>query len=277
MCFANWRLKFHGLSRVVQHPSACLGQKCRRFLGLKSDHLVMKKQNLWIKKCCLVVSNLVHIFIPSNGTMVPFDLYIVQPSWKQQAEKIRACEVLRESCSRHKTSILARFVFFSAADWPAALRRADFVAMEIPVKCRSYCSEQNVINPVTILWWYDIIWYYTVDKSRLHHAPSGFLWVLIHIPRRNAVVCPTYLCLLRWLPRCSRHCTGAVAANATMLRRSHRSWSTHSKRGRGICASHSETWSCQELPGLAMPGVSFGRSNKVWTELWKLIASSNCI
>ena len=48
ICFANWRLKFHGLSRV-QHPSACLGQKCRRFLGLKSDHLVMKKQNLWIK------------------------------------------------------------------------------------------------------------------------------------------------------------------------------------------------------------------------------------
>jgi hypothetical protein len=45
ICFANWRLKFHGLSRV-QHPSACLGQKCRRFLGLKSDHLVMKKQNL---------------------------------------------------------------------------------------------------------------------------------------------------------------------------------------------------------------------------------------
>lgn len=122
---------------------------------------------------------------------------------------------------------------------------------------------------------YDILWHYTVNKSRLHHAPSGFLWVL-HIPRRNAVVCPTYLCLLRWLPRCSRHSTGAVAANATMLRRSHRSWSTHSKRGRGICASHSETWSCQDLPGLAMPGVSFGRSNKVWTELWKLIAS-NCI
>ena len=227
-----------------------------------------------------MISNLVHIFIPSNGTMVPFDLYIVQPSWKQQAEKIRACEVLRESCSRHKTSILAHFVFFFCGRLARSPETSRLCGHGNPSEVQIVGTVVSKMSLILLRYYdgmilYDILWHYTVNKSRLHHAPSGFLWVL-HIPRRNAVVCPTYLCLLRWLPRCSRHSTGAVAANATMLRRSHRSWSTHSKRGRGICASHSETWSCQDLPGLAMPGVSFGRSNKVWTELWKLIAS-NCI
>ncbi|CAL1127843.1 unnamed protein product [Cladocopium goreaui] len=49
-----------------------------------------------------------------------------------------------------------------------------------------------------------------------------------------------------------------------MLRRSHRSWSTHSKRGRGICASHSETWSCQEKDKFE----AVKEDIKVYTAMW---------